>query len=68
MGPMVGAYYPYRKAGDLYIIDDDGIYCCLCKQKFQKNEFLKHVASHNRARRKYPKFIVDPSLVKPEEA
>ena len=68
MGPMVGAYYPYRKTGDLYIIADGVIFCCQCKQQFPMDKFLKHVTSHNRARHKYSKFILDPNLMKPEEA
>jgi uncharacterized C2H2 Zn-finger protein len=66
-GPMVGVYYPYRKSGDLYVVNGDEkgatIYCCQCDQVFPKADFTSHVNSHNKHLKKYPGFIIDETLV-----
>jgi len=67
-GPMVGVYYPYRKTGDLYVaVKEHPVRCCQCDQDVPDDEFLKHVTSHNRLKRKHPDFIIDPSLVEPAD-
>ena len=67
-GPMVGVYYPYRKTGDLYVaLKEHPIHCCQCDQDVPDGEFLEHVKSHNREKRKYPKIIIGPGLIAQKE-
>ena len=68
MGPMIGVYYPYRKSGDLYVGSIElSIHCCQCDAPdFESKDFLDHIRKHNRAKRKYPGFIIDPELIEEE--
>ncbi len=69
IGPMVAVYYPYRKGGDLYVAGpDETFFCCQCEGTFPKSEFLEHVTSHNKAKRKFPNFIIDPNLIEPSDS
>ena len=70
IGPMVGVYYPYRRSGDLYVLDSDKgtTHCCQCDQDLPTEGFLEHVNTHNSKLGKYPNFIIDPSLVAPAES
>lgn len=74
IGPMIAVYYPYRKSGDLYVVgpgspDKSITHCCRekCDIDFPTKDFLAHVMMHNKARRKFPGFIIDPGLVSPAE-
>jgi len=71
MGPMVGVYYPYRKAGDLYVVGKNSpkgvTHCCQCDKDFPTKDFIEHVNSHNKQFKKYPDLIIDSSLVKNED-
>ena len=69
MGPMIAVFYPYRRSGDMYIVDSDKevTHCCQCDQDFPTEGFLEHVNTHNSKLRKYPDFIINRGLVAPAE-